>query len=199
MNDRDAFLSAVLARPEDDLPRMIYADYLDEQGDEDAPAWRAPWEKRGVNRNGVTEWRVYLNGLCASEERRRRMARSWGHVLQWGWEGSLGTTRFHAAGTVNGKPFLWFPARRVRLRLMDFHTPGGTRTAPTIDAARFLFDEYPGQQQDACRLVESLDARGFGGLLGDFVRYSLDLPDDPRRKVPERRLAGGWRRQGLTG
>ncbi len=28
MNDREAFLAAVLARPEDDLPRMIYADII---------------------------------------------------------------------------------------------------------------------------------------------------------------------------
>ncbi len=194
----DAFIRAVCAAPEDDLPRLIYADALDEQGDPDAPAWRAPWEKLRTRHDGVTEWRVYLNGLCASEDRRRRMARTWGHVLQWGWEGSLGTARFHVAGSVNRKPFLWFPARRVQLRFMDFHVPGGTRTAPTIDAVRFLFDEFP-LSLLAIRTVEEHDSRGFAGLLGDFVRYSLDLPDDPRRKVSERRLAGGWPRSGVGG
>jgi uncharacterized protein (TIGR02996 family) len=35
MNHHDAFLSAIIARPEDDLPRLVYADYLDETGDPD--------------------------------------------------------------------------------------------------------------------------------------------------------------------
>src|SRR5579871_5981795 len=31
----DPFLSAILAAPDDDLPRLIYADWLDERGDAD--------------------------------------------------------------------------------------------------------------------------------------------------------------------
>src|SRR5919198_2379386 len=31
--DHDAFLRAVRAAPDDDLPRLVYADYLDERGD----------------------------------------------------------------------------------------------------------------------------------------------------------------------
>jgi uncharacterized protein (TIGR02996 family) len=33
MRDRDAFLAAVAARPDDDLPRLIFADWLDEHGE----------------------------------------------------------------------------------------------------------------------------------------------------------------------
>jgi uncharacterized protein (TIGR02996 family) len=33
MHDRDLFLSAILANPDDDLPRLVFADYLDESGD----------------------------------------------------------------------------------------------------------------------------------------------------------------------
>lgn len=33
MNDRAAFLAAIIAEPENDLPRLIYADYLDERGE----------------------------------------------------------------------------------------------------------------------------------------------------------------------
>ena len=33
MTDADPFLAAILAEPDDDLPRLIYADYLDERGD----------------------------------------------------------------------------------------------------------------------------------------------------------------------
>ena len=35
MSHHDAFLAAIIARPEDDLPRLVYADYLDETGDPD--------------------------------------------------------------------------------------------------------------------------------------------------------------------
>ena len=33
MTDRDALLRAICANPEDDAPRLIYADWLDEHGD----------------------------------------------------------------------------------------------------------------------------------------------------------------------
>ena len=33
MSDHAAFLNAVLERPDDDLPRLVYADYLDETGE----------------------------------------------------------------------------------------------------------------------------------------------------------------------
>lgn len=35
MSNHDALLAAVLAAPDDDLPRLVYADYLDEAGDSD--------------------------------------------------------------------------------------------------------------------------------------------------------------------
>jgi uncharacterized protein (TIGR02996 family) len=34
MSDEAAFLNAILASPQDDAPRLIYADWLDERGDE---------------------------------------------------------------------------------------------------------------------------------------------------------------------
>jgi uncharacterized protein (TIGR02996 family) len=33
MTDRAAFIAAIVRRPDDDLPRLVYADYLDERGD----------------------------------------------------------------------------------------------------------------------------------------------------------------------
>ena len=33
MTDRDALLAAILANPDDDLPRLVYADWLEENGD----------------------------------------------------------------------------------------------------------------------------------------------------------------------
>ena len=35
MNDDDAFLAAIIADPDNDMPRLVYADYLDERGDSD--------------------------------------------------------------------------------------------------------------------------------------------------------------------
>lgn len=34
MSDRDSFLKAIRANPDDDLPRLVFADWLDEHGDE---------------------------------------------------------------------------------------------------------------------------------------------------------------------
>ncbi len=34
MNDGDALLAAIIANPDDDTPRLVYADWLDENGDE---------------------------------------------------------------------------------------------------------------------------------------------------------------------
>ena len=36
MADEGSFLKAILASPADDLPRLVYADFLDEQGNEEA-------------------------------------------------------------------------------------------------------------------------------------------------------------------
>ena len=33
MREEEAFLATIRDRPDDDGPRLIYADYLDEQGD----------------------------------------------------------------------------------------------------------------------------------------------------------------------
>src|SRR5262245_8220254 len=35
MTDRSDFLQAIITNPDDDAPRLIYADWLEEQGDED--------------------------------------------------------------------------------------------------------------------------------------------------------------------
>jgi uncharacterized protein (TIGR02996 family) len=47
MNDRLALLSAILAAPDDDLPRLVFADWLDENGTTDADAARAEFIRLG--------------------------------------------------------------------------------------------------------------------------------------------------------
>ncbi|HEY1379134.1 MAG TPA: TIGR02996 domain-containing protein [Gemmataceae bacterium] len=39
MTDRAAFLAAIAARPDDDLPRLVFADWLDEHGEADRAAF----------------------------------------------------------------------------------------------------------------------------------------------------------------
>src|SRR4051812_48918640 len=39
MTDRAAFLAAIAANPDDDLPRLVFADWLDEHGDADRAAF----------------------------------------------------------------------------------------------------------------------------------------------------------------
>lgn len=44
MNDGDALLRAILAAPDDDAPRLVYADWLEERGLEwEAAGWRECW------------------------------------------------------------------------------------------------------------------------------------------------------------
>ena len=86
MSDRDALLAAVCAAPDDDTPRLVLADWLDENGDPDraayiraavardreepwSPAWRAahrrfePLHARAVDPAGPGKgWAAHLKG-----------------------------------------------------------------------------------------------------------------------------------------
>lgn len=48
MNDRMALLTAICLNPTDRTPQMIFADYLDEQGDEEDSEWAAEIRGQGV-------------------------------------------------------------------------------------------------------------------------------------------------------
>lgn len=66
MSDGDAILRSVLLHPEDDAPRLVYADWLQEQGDE----WRAKFIRHAIDiaRNPdalyTNELRAVLKGLA---------------------------------------------------------------------------------------------------------------------------------------
>ncbi|MEO2091899.1 MAG: TIGR02996 domain-containing protein [Gemmataceae bacterium] len=47
MSDRQALLKAILAAPDDDLPRLVFADWLEENGTSDADAARAEFIRLG--------------------------------------------------------------------------------------------------------------------------------------------------------
>lgn len=51
MTDREALLAAVRESPDDDLPRLVFADWLDDRGESDRAAFiRRSWKPRGPNR-----------------------------------------------------------------------------------------------------------------------------------------------------
>lgn len=71
VSEDEAFIHAIVASPGDDLPRLVYADYLDERGDRRGPylrgeiEWAAPW-RDGKVPSGVYEmlgWSVGLDPL----------------------------------------------------------------------------------------------------------------------------------------
>ncbi len=53
MNEDEAFIRAIVDAPGDDLPRLVYADWLDDRADPRGPyvraetKWAKPWRKRG--------------------------------------------------------------------------------------------------------------------------------------------------------
>lgn len=49
MSDEEAFLRAIAAAPDDDLPRLVYADWLDERGDPRAEYLRLEVQRRRLS------------------------------------------------------------------------------------------------------------------------------------------------------
>ena len=91
MNDADALLRAILANPDDDLPRLVYADWLEEHGEsERAEFIRVQCELAGmdISEHAHAFWRGQL-GPCpdwvgranALRERERELLRDWTRSL----------------------------------------------------------------------------------------------------------------------
>ena len=76
MNQRLALLSAILANPDDDLPRLVFADWLEENGTTDADAARVEFIRLG----------------CKSKAK-SRISIAEGQWLDANWQRLLGHTR----------------------------------------------------------------------------------------------------------
>ena len=80
LTEHRAFLNAISERPEDDLPRLVYADYLDETGDPDRAEFirvqialakltegDAQWSSLDARQNELqkdqAEWRLPIRGI----------------------------------------------------------------------------------------------------------------------------------------
>lgn len=62
MSDRDSFLRAIVAEPDDDLPRLVFADFLDEHGEPERAEFirvqceLAPLAGRCERGDGLSSW-----------------------------------------------------------------------------------------------------------------------------------------------
>lgn len=184
MTDRDALLAAVLANPDDDLPRLVYADWCEDRGDPDraafirvqverdraepySPTWRAAAEQaQRLGGRHHPAWTAHLRGLA----RKARFVRGFvGHVL-------VDADRFPLSAAFDADPVR--SARVVRHPGPDpvdlepaFGSPGVARlTHLDLTAAYLSEPEYDG-------LFGSPHLRGLTDL-------SLRLnPVPPRRLV----------------
>jgi uncharacterized protein (TIGR02996 family) len=79
---KDALLAAIATMPEEDTPRLAFADYLDEEGDKLAAA-RAEFIRLQVMLRRVTaESTETLAARVRAAELRERFAKAWGFVAQ---------------------------------------------------------------------------------------------------------------------
>jgi uncharacterized protein (TIGR02996 family) len=87
MTTSEALLSAVLANPADDLPRLVYADYLEENGErERAEFIRVQCEIADIDRKRMVKERIPGGSVAvrAVAARRERELRPKGDRLYWG-------------------------------------------------------------------------------------------------------------------
>ena len=73
MTQRDAFLRAIREHPDDDTPRLVYADWLDEHGDADRAEFIRAQCALARLEDGPERWE--LNGRC--EALRQQHAAEW--------------------------------------------------------------------------------------------------------------------------
>jgi uncharacterized protein (TIGR02996 family) len=97
MNDEAAFMAAILAAPDDDAPRLVFADWLDERGDR-----RAEWIRLTVRRDQLTRGPSAREDLVARKlawtemDRITRRLRQLAAVVPEAW-----ALRLHRGGIEN--------------------------------------------------------------------------------------------------
>jgi uncharacterized protein (TIGR02996 family) len=156
----EAFLRAILASPEDAAPRLVYADWLEEQGDPRAELLRHEWD---LPRITFTDWNWVqdnlafylerypeLRGQLAEHEankRWRERVAALGGAIDPGWLAVVDTL---------GRPFLPFffwgnsSPRAFQDGELPFREPIGTRGAVVTFQSAFWGDAawQPGLEED---------------------------------------------------
>jgi uncharacterized protein (TIGR02996 family) len=188
MNEEDFFLLDILARPDDDAPRLIYADWLADQGDPRADLVRLGWEQRG-GPPGSAARRSF-------EEERDDACRANGWLVYDGlvlaWEQFLLAFRVRLAEAIAFSAGRDLPLRTERLEpraLVGYFDRAGWPDNPAID--------WPGLAVqvaiDRRRLLEGAGrapSRPAGGLLGG--RLVLFDPQATIRDGEAARYSGGY-------
>ncbi len=70
MSDRDALLAAIRANPDDDTPRLVFADWLDEN-EPDAKPRAKKGKKRKAQPQSPSSWAALIRAQCEFERLRR--------------------------------------------------------------------------------------------------------------------------------
>lgn len=79
MNEHDILMAAILAAPEDDAPRLVYADWLDEHGEPDRAAFIRSsiiWENID-NRRGAWDRDEFCKHFDIANDLRKMYAETW--------------------------------------------------------------------------------------------------------------------------
>jgi uncharacterized protein (TIGR02996 family) len=122
MTHDEAFLQAIREAPDDDAPRLIYADWLEEHGQTD----RAEFIRLQCRRFGITDMDPNAAGLQARAE----------ELLRDNWDTWVGPLR-ELAGRLRGRTAeRWMVEAYYPDRLRHFRR--GFVDAITLDAERFL-------------------------------------------------------------
>ena len=111
MTDGDALLAAILAEPDEDTPRLMYADWLDEEGEyERAELIRAQIELARTPDRDAVPWNPRVAGLRATVRRiLERRSAEWLDRLR-GRDGPLGSEGVHAAYRRGFVEVVWMSA-----------------------------------------------------------------------------------------
>jgi uncharacterized protein (TIGR02996 family) len=136
MTDRDALLAAIIARPEDDLPRLVYADWLEETGN----AARAAFIRTQVEAEGLPPGSPERTALeAAAAELLRTHGAAWTAQLpEWvTWQDTKVVYRRGFVEELSTTPLRLFrdghelfavaPVRTVRLRAQTVRLWAQTR------------------------------------------------------------------------
>lgn len=172
MNDLDNLLRAARMAPEDDIPRLLLADWLEEYGNHDdraraefirlqcqlarlAPAWPGrsdlEWRQRQLWWDHVEQWLGPIYDAASSFEFRRGLA----SVELNGKGASVEDDLFHASG------WRWVehlrlvrPNRRMMLALLDSPAAGQLQRLEIVGGEHLWDGALAGEYEDADMLQE---------------------------------------------
>ena len=195
MNEREALLRAVCENPDDDTPRLVFADWLQENGDEA----RAELIRVQVEATRGMEWeqRTYFDSygprsaeLLAEHERRWRAELTDSPGLTWGrfnrgFVDGLGIIMRRGGLPVEYLPFVFELAPLQNLYLGYGGISCETFLSWSVLRHLHWLELYaPGWSEDDWRRVVDCPALRDGLRLG----VNVDYPSDETRERMERRF-----------